>query len=67
MAEIIYNNGLQIANNPPLGLINAFSIRAFGEDKLSRRSIRLGKMCVTLCYQRGMNKNLIMLTAQELM
>jgi RHS repeat-associated protein len=40
---IVGLNGAISAVNPPAGALGAVLIRAFGEDKLSRRSIKLGR------------------------
>jgi hypothetical protein len=43
MARTVGGQITQTLNNPAVGLLNAFMTRAFGEDRLSRRSISLGR------------------------
>jgi uncharacterized protein RhaS with RHS repeats len=43
MARIMNGQMTQTINNPAVGILSVAMTRAFGEDKLSRRSIRLGR------------------------
>jgi len=43
MKRIIAANVAQAVANPAAASVRAIRIRAFGEDRLSRRSIRLGR------------------------